>query len=345
MTESSPARALNGCPPGEPLNGGPARAVSGRGRRGWRREPRAPAPGGWPRSRTSTGHSGRCAGGRARCRSASGCGRAPAAPRGRRPLPGWPSSRAPLRCRPPPNRSAAATGPAGSGPPSPAAARSEVATTRCVGRRPGLPHPCAASARGPRGASALRGAAAVVYDPSLCLPLPEGTDRIMAIWLIPTLASLFLYGIGQGLVKKYISEVPPARFRLYFVAAQGIPDLSYFALFQKTELISTLGSAFSRTSLLAYLVDGVGWILYFLAIVHGPIAIVGTLSAAYPALTILFARLFLHEQLTPVQYAGLALVIGGCLGLSYAPAGPGSRPTSRRWIPLSFVALLLWGCS
>ena len=167
----------------------------------------------------------------------------------------------------------------------------------------------------------------------------------MAIWLIPTLVSLFLYGIGQGLVKKYISEVPPARFCLYFVAAKAILNLSYFALFQKTALIPSLGSAFSRTSLLAYLVDGVAWILYFLAIVHGPIAIVGTLSAAYPALTILFARFFLHEQLTLVQYAGLALVLGGCLGLSYAPAGPGSRPTDRRWIPLSFVALVLWGCS
>ena len=167
----------------------------------------------------------------------------------------------------------------------------------------------------------------------------------MAIWLIPTLVSLFLYGIGQGLVKKYISEVPPARFCLYFVAAKAILNLSYFALFQKTELIPSLGSAFSRTCLLAYLLDGVGWILYFLAIVHGPIAIVGTLSAAYPALTILFARFFLHEHLTLVQYAGLALVLGGCLGLSYAPAGPGSRPTDRRWIPLSFVALVLWGCS
>lgn len=167
----------------------------------------------------------------------------------------------------------------------------------------------------------------------------------MALWLIPTLASLFLYGIGQGLVKKYISEVPPARFCLYFVAAKSVLNLSYFALFQKTELLSSLGSGFSRTCLLAYVIDGLGWILYFLAIVHGPIAIVGTLSAAYPALTILFARFFLHEQLTVVQYAGVALVIGGCLGLSYAPSGPGSRPTDSRWIPLSFVAVVLWGCS
>jgi drug/metabolite transporter (DMT)-like permease len=166
----------------------------------------------------------------------------------------------------------------------------------------------------------------------------------MAIWLVPTLVSLFLYGIGQGLVKKYISEVPPARFCLYFVAARAVLNLSYFALFQRTALLPSLGSAFSLVCILAYIIDGTAWILYFLAIVHGPIAIVGTLSAAYPALTILFARIFLREQLTYFQYAGLALVLGGCLGLSYAPAGPGARPTSSRWIPLSFFALILWGC-
>lgn len=166
----------------------------------------------------------------------------------------------------------------------------------------------------------------------------------MAIWLVPTLVSLFLYGIGQGLVKKYISEVPPARFCLYFVAARAILNLTYFSVFQKTALLPSLGSPFASTCILSYLLDGTGWILYFLAIVHGPIAIVGTLSAAYPALTIVFARLFLHEQLTHLQYAGLMLVLGGCIGLSYAPAGPGAGPTSRRWIPLSFLAMILWGC-
>ena len=167
----------------------------------------------------------------------------------------------------------------------------------------------------------------------------------MAIWLIPTILSLFLYGIGQGLVKKYISEVPPARFCLYFVAARTVLNLSYYARFHRAELTPTLGSAFGGTCLLAYLFDGLGWLLYFQAIVYGPIGIVGTLSAAYPALTVVFARLFLHEQLSLAQYAGVTLVIGGCIGLSYAPPDPGSRPTGSRWIPLSFIALVLWGCS
>src|SRR5437899_2917850 len=161
---------------------------------------------------------------------------------------------------------------------------------------------------------------------------PSRRPRAMAIWLVPTLVSLFLYGIGQGLVKKYISEVPPARFCLYFVVAKIVLNLSYYALFQRTELFSAAAARFDAFCLVAYLL-------------HGPIAIVGTLSAAYPALTILFARMFLHERLSFLQYAGVALVILGCLGLSYAPSPAGHPITDPRWIPLSFVALLLWGCS
>ncbi len=167
----------------------------------------------------------------------------------------------------------------------------------------------------------------------------------MALWLIPTLMSLLLYGVGQGLVKKYISEVPPARFCLYFVVAKAILNLGLYALYRRAPLLGPHGEAFVAISIGAYILDGLGWLLYFQSIVHGPIAIVGTLSAAYPALTILFARFFLGENLRALQYAGVALVIGGCIGLSYAPAVPGGRPIDRRWIPLSFAALLLWGCS
>ncbi len=164
-----------------------------------------------------------------------------------------------------------------------------------------------------------------------------------ATWLLPSLAGLFLYGIGQGLVKKNIADVPPARFCLYFVVAKAILNLSYYAAFRDLPLFAPEASTFSGICLVGYLLEGTGWLLYFQAIVHGPIAIVGTLSAAYPALTILFARLFLAEALTSGQYAGVALVIGGCIGLSYAPPAPGAKITSPRWIPLSFAALVLWG--
>ncbi len=164
----------------------------------------------------------------------------------------------------------------------------------------------------------------------------------LLVWLAPSLIALFLYGIGQGLVKKWIAEVPPARFCLYFVLAKSIVNLSFFFTRSHPALTAADGHQFLALGVLAYLFDGAGWILYFESIVAGPITIVGTLSAAYPALTVVFARIFLAEDLEPMQYAAVSLVIVGCLGLSYSPSGSDTKITSRRWIPLSFMALVCW---
>lgn len=165
------------------------------------------------------------------------------------------------------------------------------------------------------------------------------------IWLTPSLMALFLYGIGQGLVKKWISEVPPARFCLYFVAAKALVNLGFFFTQPHPSVFSPEGHRFLAHGVLAYTLDGAGWILYFQSIVAGPITIVGTLSAAYPALTVIFARIFLHETLLPVQYLGVALVISGCLGLSYAPPDPNAKVTDRKWVLYAGTALVLWGAA
>jgi drug/metabolite transporter (DMT)-like permease len=165
------------------------------------------------------------------------------------------------------------------------------------------------------------------------------------IWLAPALSALFLYGVGQGLVKKYISEVPPARFCLFFVVAKALVNLGFYFQQGAPSLYTDAGKAFFWAGTLAYILDGAGWILYFKSIIAGPITIVGTLSAAYPALTVIFARIFLAEVLSPVQYGGVALVILGCIGLSYSPPGQGSKITDRRWVLYAGTALVLWGAA
>ena len=165
------------------------------------------------------------------------------------------------------------------------------------------------------------------------------------VWLTPALAALFSYGIGQGLVKKWIGEVPPARFCLYYVFATSIVNLGFFITQDHPPLMAASGREFLGFGVLAYLFDGAAWILYFQSIALGPVAIVGTLSAAYPALTIVFARIFLREELAPLQYGAVTLVIGGCLGLSYTPGGADGQVTTRRWIPLSLLALVCWATS
>jgi transporter family protein len=175
--------------------------------------------------------------------------------------------------------------------------------------------------------------------------MPTSPTATALVWMAPSLIALFLYGIGQGLVKKYIGEVSPARFCLYFLLAKAIVNLSWFFTHAHPPLLANDDRAFLELGIIAYVIDGSGWILYFESIIAGPITIVGTLSAAYPALTVLFARVFLGEALGSVQYVAVALVIGGCLGLSYSPANADAKRLSRRWIPLAFAALLCWATS
>jgi drug/metabolite transporter (DMT)-like permease len=163
------------------------------------------------------------------------------------------------------------------------------------------------------------------------------------LWLAPSLLALLLYGLGQGFVKMWIGEVSPARFCLYFACARALVMVCYFFANSRTPVFAAQGRDLLGIGVLAYLLDGIGWIMYFQSIIAGPIAIVGTLSAAYPAITIVFAHWFLGETLTPLQYGAVTLVIGGCIGLAYQPADAANKVAGRAWIVLAFLALLLWG--
>jgi drug/metabolite transporter (DMT)-like permease len=163
------------------------------------------------------------------------------------------------------------------------------------------------------------------------------------LWLPPTLSATLMWGIAQGLVKKYIGEVPPARFCLYYALANAAVSFSFWAFHGAPPAFAAQGRAFATFGLLAYALDGIAWILYYQSIVLGPISIVGTLSAAYPALTVVLARVFLDEVLARGQLAGVVAVIGGCLALAYTPPEAQARATQRRWMALAGAAILLWG--
>jgi drug/metabolite transporter (DMT)-like permease len=162
-------------------------------------------------------------------------------------------------------------------------------------------------------------------------------------WLAPALLALVLYGVGQGLVKQWISQVPPARYCFYFILAKSLVNLGYFSVSDHPPLLSPESLPFALTALGAYVLDGIGWALYFEAIVSGPIGIIGTLSAAYPMLVVVFARIFLGEQLLPSQNVGVLLTLLGGLGLSYAPPDKDARFTGKAWLVLSLLVVLVWG--
>jgi drug/metabolite transporter (DMT)-like permease len=163
------------------------------------------------------------------------------------------------------------------------------------------------------------------------------------VWLTPTLGAMLTWGLAQGLVKKYIGEVPPARFCLFYAFANAAVSLAFWAAHDTPPVFAPENRGFATFGLLAYVLDGLAWIFYYESIVYGPISIVGTLSAAYPALTVIFARAFLGEVLQPSQYVGVAAVITGCLALAYTPAEEQTRKTQRRWMAYAGAAILIWG--
>ena len=165
------------------------------------------------------------------------------------------------------------------------------------------------------------------------------------VWLTPTLGAMFTWGLAQGLVKKYIGEVSPARFCLFYAFANAAVSLGFWAFHDTPPVFALENRQFATFGVLAYALDGLAWIFYYQSIVHGPISIVGTLSAAYPALTVVFARVFLHEMLRPAQYVGVVAVIAGCLALAYTPPEAQTRKTQRRWMAYAGAAVVIWGVS
>lgn len=163
-------------------------------------------------------------------------------------------------------------------------------------------------------------------------------------WLAPTLGALLAWGLAQGLVKKYIGEVSAARFCLFYAIANAIVNIAFWLFHDAPAAFAAEGREFAFWGLLAYVLDGIAWIFYYQSLTYGPISIVGTLSAAYPALTVIFARSFLGEDLTAMQGLGVAAVLAGCLALAWSP--PESKQTANpRWKLFAGAALVIWGVS
>jgi len=90
--------------------------------------------------------------------------------------------------------------------------------------------------------------------------LSSPTAAPLLLWLTPALLALLLYGLGQGFVKMWITEVPPARFCLYFACARAVVMGCYFFANPHTQVFAAEGRLVLTIGVLAYLLDGAGWI-------------------------------------------------------------------------------------
>lgn len=175
---------------------------------------------------------------------------------------------------------------------------------------------------------------------------------MIAMWMLLAFGSMFGWGFGQGFTKKYINDVSGTKFCLYFTISASIVYLSWWAYSGSPNPFYTesgeLETNFILFATLAYVLDGIAWAAYFICIKYAPIAVVGTVAAAYPALVMAILFVWIGQDTSPMMWGGGISVIIGVILLGYTPKSAmgdvdNSHVVPKIWIPLAVIAAVGWG--
>ena len=90
---------------------------------------------------------------------------------------------------------------------------------------------------------------------------------------------------------------------------------------------------------------GTSWVCAFFAMKHLPISIVSPIRSSGPVWTLVGAIVLFHEQPSPMQWVGMALIFAGYFAFSVLGREEGIHFHRSKWIYLIFAATLIGTCS
>jgi len=162
----------------------------------------------------------------------------------------------------------------------------------------------------------------------------------MEIWFLLTVLVVFLWGTSQIFSKYSTVRLGVARIALLIAVVEAPLYATAFLLWhEKTSFTPWEGLLAAASCLIGVC----GFLCFFESVMDGQVAIAGTISAAYPALTVVGAVVLLSESLAAVQALGVALIIGGVIALSYEPDPSAKHAITRRSLTFAFLAFSAWG--
>ena len=162
-------------------------------------------------------------------------------------------------------------------------------------------------------------------------------------WILIALVAAVLYGVSQVAGKYVIDKLSaPMMVSINFVVTMPIYIVFLIAF------ILGLGPWLTSIEpviygLMAALLGRAGYYLYLEAVERGPVMIVGSITAAYPAIITVLAITLLHEDITMLQGFGIAVITCGMIGISLSHDSSSGRTLSRTSLILSFLTLAVWG--
>jgi len=128
----------------------------------------------------------------------------------------------------------------------------------------------------------------------------------MERWFVLGVLAVVLFGIGSFLGKLASNtDISP---RVYFFEAIGtITVFTTFFLLKKSEILN--GFSINYYAIGMGLCWGIGTVLFIFALENSKISLITTLTALYPAVTIILAYIFLAERLETRELIGVVLAI------------------------------------
>jgi len=164
---------------------------------------------------------------------------------------------------------------------------------------------------------------------------------LMEPWFMLSMTVALFWG-SSGIFAKYSThKIGVAGVALLIAIVEGIMySIAFYFLRDEHVSISVADGVLATSSCI---IGISGYLCYFESIVDGQVAIAGTISAAYPALTVIGAVILLSESLTSVQTVGVVAIIVCVIALSYEPDPNAKHAMPRRALFFSFMAFGLWG--
>lgn len=160
------------------------------------------------------------------------------------------------------------------------------------------------------------------------------------LWFLLAVIVALFWGSAGIFAKFSTPKLGVKRVAIMITVVEGSLYAAAFIVLRKDVPISLEDGLLAAGSCIAGVA---GYLCFFESIMEGQVAIAGTISAAYPALTVVGALLLLSESLTALQGLGVVGIIVGIVALSYEP-NPGSvHSMNKRSLVFAFLAFAFWG--
>ena len=162
----------------------------------------------------------------------------------------------------------------------------------------------------------------------------------MELWFVLAIVCAVLFGSDAIFAKLSTSNLGVTRVAVLIALVNG-PIYLWFYFYWRVDITIGLWEGFLAA--ISCIIGVIGYLCFFESVGDAQIAVTGTISAAYPALTVVGALVFLSETLTVSQTIGLVAIIGGIAALSYEPNPKSAHAMSRRSLLFALFAFRALG--